>query len=86
MDFSQRLGKTIERTLPKVGPEVRAQLAALVQPQALALMAVILAAWVASHAVGLGEIIDVIVAAGGMLAVGWAVFTGIDELYEFAAH
>ena len=56
MDFSQRLGKTIERTLPKVGPEARAQLAALVQPQALAIMAVILAAWVGSHAVGLGEL------------------------------
>ncbi|HKO54023.1 MAG TPA: hypothetical protein VJV79_40220 [Polyangiaceae bacterium] len=84
LDFSQRLGKTLERTLPKVGPEVRAQLAALVEPRALAVMAAILAAWVASHAVGLGEIIDVIVAAAGALAIGWAVFAGIDELYEFA--
>jgi hypothetical protein len=84
LDFSERLGKTIERTLPKVGPEVRDQLAALVQPQAFAIMAGILAAWVGSHAVGLGEIIDVIVAAVGVLSIGWAVFAGIDELYEFA--
>jgi hypothetical protein len=84
MEFSERLKKVIERTLPKVGPEVRAQLAALVQPQALAVMAIVLTAWVGSHAFGLGEIIDVIVAAVGVVAIGWAVFQGIDELYEFA--
>ncbi|HKO50776.1 MAG TPA: hypothetical protein VJV79_23815 [Polyangiaceae bacterium] len=84
MDFNQRLTNVIERTLPKVGPEVRAQLAALVQPQALAVLTVVLAAWVGSHALGLGEIIDVIVAVLGVAALGWAVFQGIDELFEFA--
>lgn len=84
MDFSQRLGRTIEKTLPKVGPEVRAQLAAMVEPKALGIMALVLTAWVGSHAVGLGEIIDVIVAGAGVIAVGWAVFAGIDELYDFA--
>ncbi len=84
MDFAHRLTKVIERTLPKVGPEVRAQLAALVQPQALAVMTVVLGAWVGSHAFGLGEIIDVVVGALGVVAIGWAVFQGIDELYEFA--
>ena len=56
---------------------MRAQLAALVQPQALAVMAVVLTAWVGSHAFGLGEIIAAIVAAVGVIAIGWAVFQGM---------
>jgi hypothetical protein len=84
VSFADRLGEVLRRTLGKVGPDVRAQLAALIDPTTLGIMAGVLAAWVISHAFGLGEIIDVILAVGGAVAVGWSVLDGIDHLYEFA--
>jgi hypothetical protein len=54
------------------------------EPQALAIMAGVLTAWVVSHAFGIGEIIDIVVAAIGVAAIGWSVFVGLDHLYEFA--
>jgi hypothetical protein len=59
-------------------------LKALIEPSALGIMAGVLMAWVVSHAFGLGEIIDVVVLAVGVVSVGWAVFNGVDDLYEFA--
>ncbi len=42
-------------------------------------------AWVASHAFGVGEIIDVIILAVGVFAIGMAIFSGLDYLYESVA-
>jgi hypothetical protein len=84
VSFADRLGEVLKRTLSKVGPDVQAQLAALIDPTTLGIMAGVLGAWVISHAFGLGEIIDVILAVGGAVAVGWSVLDGIDHLYEFA--
>jgi hypothetical protein len=83
--LEKRLGETLQRTLPKLGPEARAQLQGMINPTALAIMAAVLIAWVASHAFGLGEIIDIIVAAVGVLSIGLAIFPAIDCLYDFAA-
>jgi hypothetical protein len=47
-------------------------------------MGTVLVAWVASHAFGIGEVIDIIVAVIGVASIGWAVFNGIDHLYQFA--
>ena len=83
--FEDRLGIVFERTLPKLGPEARAQLQAIIEPQSLAIIAGVLVAWVVSHAFGVGEIIDIVLLVAGVLAIGLAVFTGVDELYEFAS-
>jgi hypothetical protein len=83
MTLQDRLAATLRRTLPKVGPEARAQLEALIEPQALAIMGTVLVAWVASHAFGIGEVIDILVAVIGIASIGWAVFNGIDHLYHF---
>jgi hypothetical protein len=83
MTLQERLAATLRRTLPKVAPEARAQLEALIDPQSLAIMAAVLTAWVASHAFGIGEVIDIIIAVIGVVSIGWAVFAGIDHLYEF---
>lgn len=47
-------------------------------------MAGVLAASVVSHAFAIGELIDVIVAAVGVISSGLAVFSGLDELLQFA--
>jgi hypothetical protein len=84
MSFQDRLGETFKRTLPKLGPEARAQLAAMINPQSLAIIAGVLVAWIVSHAFGVGEIIDIILLVVGAAAVGLSVFTGLDHLYDFA--
>lgn len=82
-DFEGRLGQVIERTTSKVGPEVASQLRALTEPRALGIMAAVLVAWVVGHAFAYGEVIDVIIGLVGLFAIGTAVFSGLDELYEF---
>ena len=82
--FERRLASTLDRAMPKLGPEVRAQLKALVTPEAIAIMAGVLVAWVASHAIGIGEVIDVILGVVGAVAIGYSFFTGLDHLYLFA--
>lgn len=84
MSFQERLGETISRTLPKVGPDVAAQLRTLIEPASLATMAVVLAAWAVSHAFGVGEAIDIILGVVGVLSVGVAIFSGLDHLTRFA--
>lgn len=83
-DFEQRLEESFTRTLPKLGPEAQRQLAAIITPESLAIISGVLLAWIASHAFGVGEIIDVIILVVGAAAIGLAVFSGLDHLYEFA--
>lgn len=59
--FERRLEETFKRRLPKLGPEARDTLAAIITPESLAIIAGVLVAWVVSHAFGVGEIIDVII-------------------------
>lgn len=82
--FEKRVEEAITRCLPKLGPEARTQLAALITPQAIAIIAGILIAWVVSHAFAVGEIIDIIILVVGVASIGLAVFTGLDHLYDFA--
>lgn len=82
--FSEKLGETLKRSLPKLGPDARAQISALLTKEALGVMAVVLAAWVVSHAFGVGEVVDLIIVGVGAIGLGWSIFQGIDELYEFA--
>jgi hypothetical protein len=82
--FAQKLEEALKRSLPKLGPEARAQVSALLTKETLAVMAGVLVAWVLSHAVGIGEVIDIVIVAVGAIGLGWTVFQGVDELYEFA--
>jgi hypothetical protein len=82
--FEKRLENTFTRTLPKLGPEAREQLAAIINPTSLAIVAGVLVAWVVSHLIGIGEIVDIIILVVGVFAIGFAVFTGLDHLYSFA--
>ncbi|TXL78798.1 hypothetical protein FHP25_07330 [Vineibacter terrae] len=82
--FEKRLEDVFWRSLPKVGPDAAEQLRAAISPQSLAIMAGVILAWIVSHAFGAGQIIDAVLFASGILCVGMAVFSGINELYGFA--
>lgn len=84
MDFADRLGAVFEKTLPRLGPKAREQLAQLIEPESLAIIAGVLVAWIVGHAFGVGEVVDIILLVVGAFSIGFAIFTGIDELYDFA--
>ena len=84
MSFEERLGAVFERSIAKVGPEVGTQLRQMIEPKTLGIMAGVLVLWVVSHGFAVGEIIDFIVTVGGAIAIGLAIFSGIDELFDFA--
>ncbi len=63
---------------------MRAQLQAVISAESLAIMAGVLVAWFASHAIGIGEIIDIILLTVGVVAIGFSIFKGLDHLYLFA--
>ena len=84
MTLEERIGETLTRTVPRLGPEFRSQFNALISPEALTMMAGMIVAWIASHAIGLGQIIDVLMIGVGIVSIGWAVFVAIDHLYRFA--
>ncbi len=83
--FESKLEEVFRRTLPKLGPEVRGALAAIITPESLKIIAGVLAAWVLSHAFGVGEAIDIILAVLGIAAIGLSVFSGLEHIYEFAS-
>jgi hypothetical protein len=56
LSFEGRLGATFTRTLPRLGPEVREQLSAIITPASLAIIAGVLVACIVSHAFGVGII------------------------------
>ncbi len=82
--FEHRLQETLTRTLPKLAPDVRAQLAAIITPESIATVAGVLIAWAVSHAFGVGEAIDLILAVVGVVLIGLAIFSGLDHLYDVA--
>lgn len=83
--FDQKLLETLRRAKPKILPEAWQQIEAILTPEAIAIVAAVLVAWVVSHAFGVGAAIDIIIAVVGVVAIGLAVFAGLDHLYEFAA-
>ena len=84
LSFEQKLGEVLNKTADKVGPEVGAQLRALVEPKSLGVMAGVLVVWVVGHGLGYGEAVDLVIGIVGYAALGWGIFTGLDEVYEFA--
>jgi hypothetical protein len=83
MSEVERIAEAIKRGFGKLGPEVQAQLAPLLTPEALATAAAFFVAWLISHAAGIGFVVDAIFLAAGAISVGLNVFTGIDELVRF---
>lgn len=84
LSFEERLLEVLQKTKGKVKPEVVQQLERLVEPEALTIIAGVLAAWVIGHAFAYGEVVDFIIGVAGLIAIGTAIFTGLDEFWAFA--
>jgi len=83
MTDADRITEGIRRGVGKLGPEVQRQLRGLLTPESLAVASVFFVAWLVSHTVGVGFVIDALLLGVGIAAVGLAVFAGVDELMAF---
>lgn len=68
----------------KLGPEAQKQLQQFLTPEALYIAGGIIVAWIVGHGVGIGLLVDAVITAVGFIAVGFAIFEGLDELFAFA--
>lgn len=84
MSSTDKIGDAMLRAVPKLPGETGAALKAILTPQNLAIMAGVIVVWAGSHVVGIGAIVDVILLGAGVIALGWSVFDGAEELYSFA--
>jgi hypothetical protein len=62
---------------------MRAQFAALFSPTNLAITGGVLAAWAASHAVGVGEAADIVLLIAGIATVGWQAVRAAHDIWDF---
>jgi hypothetical protein len=83
MAVMDRVGEAMRRALPLLPSEARSTVMAMLQPQALAIIAGTLVVWAGSHFFGVGEIVDIILLVVGFAALGMSVFSGASELTDF---
>jgi hypothetical protein len=84
MTAQQKVEEAMRRSLPLLPAGARSMVEGLLSPQSIAIVAATLVVWAGSHLVGVGEIVDAILLAAGVLTLGFSVFTGARELYDFA--
>ena len=83
MTFNEKVGEAMERSLPYLPENAREIVRSLTKPETLAIIGGTLAVWAGSHFFGVGEIVDVILLVVGVVTVGFAVFEGASEFYDF---
>ncbi len=83
LSATERVGEAMRRSLPLLPGEARGTVEAMLQPEALAIVAGTLVVWAGSHFFGVGEVVDIILLVVGFAALGMSVFSGAGELSEF---
>ena len=83
-DLQQKLLGAARRVAPRLPREMRGQFAALFSGPNLAITAGVLTAWGASHLVGVGEAVDVVLIVGGAITLGWQAFAAGKDIGQFA--
>ena len=83
MSTADKIGEAMRRSLPHLPAEARGIVESLLKPETLAIIAGTLIVWAGSHFFGVGEIVDIILLAAGVIVLGFAVFEGAAEFYEF---
>lgn len=85
MSVTDRIGEAIGRSLPYLPAEARGIVASLKDPKNLEILAGTFLLWTGSQFFGVGEFVDLVLVLYGWSAVGFSVFEGARELYDFAA-
>lgn len=78
-----RIEAALERAVSKLPSALAEQLRALLTPENVAALVAILGIWAASQAFGIGEIVDLILAVGGVIMLGPEAIRAVQNLVEF---
>ena len=81
---SEKIGAALKQSLTHLPADARAVVESMLEPQSLGLIAGTLVLWAASHAFGVGELVDAILLGIGTVALGFSVFEGASALKDFA--
>lgn len=82
-DTSSRIMEALRFTAPKLPKEMQQQFADMLTPANIGITVGVLGAWVASHAFGIGEVVDVLLLLVGLALVGGAIFQCAKDLGRF---
>jgi hypothetical protein len=83
MSLEDRLATAVRRSLPLMPGSLATEIEELLQPEALAVMAGVCAAWAVSHFYGVGELADAVLLVVGWAAMGGSAFQAARELLGF---
>jgi|GEM_PF-2546163 len=81
--LEDKFTEALRRTAPRLPGSMRHEFEALLSPTSLGIMAGSLVVWAGSHAFGVGEVVDIVLLAGGAAFLGMAVFDVSQELGHF---
>lgn len=84
MPLVERLGVVIRTAAGLLPGDVGRHLLAMISPEALTMIAVVVALWAGSHFVGAGEVADVLLLWTGWIAIGTGALKGTEQLVAFA--
>ena len=79
-----KIQAALERAISKLPSAMAEQLRALLTPENIAALVAVLGVWAASQAFGVGEIVDLILAVGGVIMLGPEAIRAVQNLVEFA--
>ena len=81
MDSSEKVQEALTRMIPMLPESMRSKVEAMMTPEAMAAMTLMLGAWAAGHYFGVSEVIDVL-AIVGLVAAGVEVVDVGQKLYD----
>ena len=81
---TEKVEEAVRRSFPLLPSYVARQLEAVLTPEALAVIVVIVGAWAGSHFLGVGAAADLVLLVVGVAALGLAAIDGGQALYFFA--
>jgi hypothetical protein len=81
---ASKIEAALEHALARLPAALADQLRALLTPENVAALVLILGVWAASQAVGVGEVVDLLLAVGGVIMLGPEAIRAVRELAEFA--
>lgn len=83
MDLQSRFAESLRRTAPLLPGELREEFEQLLDPTNLAIIAGILAVWAASHAIGVGLVVDALLLLAGVIFLGAQIWSVADDFVGF---
>jgi hypothetical protein len=84
MSPKDKVGEAMRRSISILPADAGQVVSLMLQPESLAILTGTLVVWAGSHFFGVGEIVDAVLLVVGAFTLGFGVFDGAKELYDFA--